>query len=116
MLLGKVDVVVTDSPLLLGIVYSKRLPRIINRVFRGMVKGIFETFDNLNIFVNRVAPYDPSGRIHTEAEADALKQEIYDLSKAALVIDGDLAGYDRAVNYILENSRLEKIGRTGKYD
>ena len=68
-LLNKVDIAVTDSPILFSIIYKGF----------GCVEGWekvvlkqFNLFNNLNIFLTRDStehPYNPSGRSQTEEEA-----------------------------------------------
>jgi hypothetical protein len=55
---NKVDVIITDSPLLLSILYDSEE----NQAFRSMVKYEYEKYDNINIFINRNKDYNPKGR------------------------------------------------------
>jgi hypothetical protein len=76
---GKVDVIITDSPILIGLVYSGRgcTPS-----FKDWLLEAFSEFDNLNIVLGRNAeahPYNPLGRSQTEAEANQKDVEIRDL-------------------------------------
>ena len=64
-LLGQVDIVVTDSPILLSVVYGKSEPE----EFSAAVGAYFKRQWSLNVFVNRVKPYNPKGRMQTEDEA-----------------------------------------------
>lgn len=65
-LVGKVDVVVTDSPLLFGAVYSndQYIPS-----FQQLVRELFRSYTNINVLLNRVKPYNPAGRGQDEAGA-----------------------------------------------
>ena len=65
---GKVDVIITDSPLPLSIYYKNRPCYTEN--FDGCVLDIFNSFNSVNYFLNRVKPYNPSGRFQTEEESD----------------------------------------------
>lgn len=72
---GKVDVVITDSPFILGILYQKGR----NPVFEEYLLSEFAKYRNLNILLDRnlaVHPYNPRGRNQTEAEAIVLDEEI----------------------------------------
>lgn len=40
--------------------------------FNAVVGNVFNSFNNLNYWINRVKPYNPKGRHQTEEEADAL--------------------------------------------
>lgn len=64
-LLNKVDVVVTDAPLLLSLYYGTNVPP----SFRQLVLDTYSSMNNLDIFLRRVKPYNPSGRMQTEDEA-----------------------------------------------
>lgn len=67
---GQVDVVLTDSPLLLSAIYSR------NPVMRMLVKEHHDTFTNMNFVVVREKPYQPIGRVQTEDEAQELDVRI----------------------------------------
>lgn len=71
-LLGKVDVVITDSPLLLSLVYgTKETPE-----FRAFVLAEFNKMNNLNYFLIREKPWNPRGRTQTEARARGIDTEV----------------------------------------
>ncbi|MDO8690884.1 MAG: AAA family ATPase [Dehalococcoidia bacterium] len=67
---GKVDVVITDSPLLLSVVYAEGSDK------EGMARLVEEATSRyqptLNYYVVRQKPYSQAGRIQTEQEARAL--------------------------------------------
>lgn len=72
-LVGKVDVAVTDSPLLTGLFYVEpEYPK----TFAPFCFEVFNSFSNINIFLKRTKKYVPIGRHQTEAEADALQDKI----------------------------------------
>lgn len=64
---GSVDLVVTDSPLLLGMHYAT--PDFLNGSYQKMLFELWNTYDNVNFFINRKKEYNPIGRNQTEAEA-----------------------------------------------
>lgn len=101
-LLGKVDVIITDSPLLLGIVYADKT--VWPESFLQSTVDIFRKFNNLNFFLNRVKPYNPIGRNQTEEESDTLSKTIEQtLLKLAIPyykIDGDIKSADRIIFHI----------------
>lgn len=75
-LIGKVDVIVTDCPLILCIMYSgKNFPP----SFSQSILDLFNQFENVNYFVNRKKDYNPAGRNQTEEEAKAIDQELANL-------------------------------------
>jgi len=61
---GKVEVIVTDAPLLNSIVYTNHISE-----FEDLVLQQFHSFQNYDIFLNRVKRYNPSGRSQNEEEA-----------------------------------------------
>ena len=66
----EVDVIITDSPLPLTIIYTK--DEQIKKPLTELVLAIYNSYDNINFFINRVKPYNPKGRNQTEAESDQL--------------------------------------------
>lgn len=60
---GKVDVIITDSPVLLSCFYNTA-PEMSNE-YNEVVKRLFNRFNNINFFVNRAKPYNPNGRVQT---------------------------------------------------
>lgn len=72
---GKVDVVVSDSPILLCAYYLKYNKHPIE-FLRGMVVSQHNQMENLNIFLERTKPYNPSGRLGSEESSRAKDLEI----------------------------------------
>lgn len=69
------SVVVTDSPLLLSALYSSYGERWRSKVEISMsqlAQVRFHTYNNLNFLIRRTKPYNPSGRLQTEAEVHEL--------------------------------------------
>lgn len=71
----KVEVVITDSPLLLSILYDKSE----NPYLRDLVLDQFNKFDNRNYFIHRNTIYNPKGRLQTESEAKEIDKVLIDL-------------------------------------
>lgn len=100
----KVDVIITDSPLPLSILYNndKRLTENFNK----SVMDVFNSYDNINYLLMRTKPYNPSGRIQTEEESDALGEPIKQLLENRnieyKVIDGEYSGYEKIVDEVLQ--------------
>jgi len=106
-LIDKVDVIITDSPLLLSIVYK---PEWINDCFDKVVLDTFSRFNNLNFFVDRVKQYNQEGRIQTEEEARKIDNAIETLllknDIPYYAIDGERSSVDFVIAKI--------FGRLGK--
>lgn len=71
-LLGKVDVIVTDSPLLNSLYYSKGE----NQTFSHLILDRHCSMANLNFFLKRVKPYQAAGRMQTAERAAQMDDEI----------------------------------------
>lgn len=76
---GKVDAVVTDSPILLSAVYGAEL----GDAFCSFVLGTFAGFDNVNVFLDRddvAHPYSSAGRYQADVdEASAIDVVMHDM-------------------------------------
>ena len=70
--LGKVDLVITDSPLLLSTIYGKT-----SKIFKECVVHEDKAYQQLNYFLVREKPYIKSGRKQSELEAKKLDEEIH---------------------------------------
>ena len=76
-LLGKVDIILTDSPLPLSLIYGKQMPQ----AFRDLVLREFREMNNLNIFLVREKPFNPAGRVQNEEKAKQLDDDIRHMLK-----------------------------------
>ena len=99
-----VDVIITDSPLPLSIIYNTNPA--IEKSFPKLVMDIFNTYENINVFLTRVKPYNPKGRNQTEQESDALSDTIKSLYETLNidyeVVNGDSDGYQYIVNRVCD--------------
>jgi len=68
-LLDKVNIIITDSPLLLSVVYK---PKDCVLSFINNVIDIINTSDNLNIILNRDNEYDENGRLQNKKQAEEI--------------------------------------------
>lgn len=62
----QVDFAITDSPLPLALHYGKDYPI---KAFGMMIGELFDSYDNINYFIERKKAYNPIGRFQTEVEA-----------------------------------------------
>lgn len=108
----KVDVLVTDSPLPLCILYnhSEVLGEDLNRT----VMNCFKSFDNMCYLLTRAKPYNPKGRFQTEEESNALAAPLKNLLDERnieySVLLGDIENYDKIVQNTLD--KLNKNNMT----
>ena len=72
---GKVDVIITDSPLVISMLYNKTP----SKYFNDFVLEQFNTFYNLTFFLNRPENYQEEGRIQTKEESEALDNVLKDI-------------------------------------
>lgn len=72
----ELEVIITDSPIPLSLVYaSPSIPA----SFEPYVMDTFNSYNNLNYYVVRKAPYNPKGRNQTEEEARDKDMEVMDM-------------------------------------
>lgn len=100
----QVEVLVTDSPLPLSLIYNKNPA--LDYSFQNVVLNIFNTYENMNYCIKRVKPYNPKGRNQTEAESDALNEPIKALLSDCCIsyktVNGDDSGYDIIVSEVIK--------------
>lgn len=95
-LIGKVDVIITDSPIELGALYTD------SSLLKDLCYSEGRKWDRrLDFFVNRVKPYNPSGRNQTLEEAMILDEKICMTVSNMLTIPGNMDGYFNALETIL---------------
>lgn len=94
---GKVDVIITDSPLLISILYNKTP----SEYFDKLVVEQYHTFNNLLFFINRAENYQTEGRLQTKDESMALD---YMMKHILLTndIEYDEVSCENAVDYIVD--------------
>lgn len=106
----EVDVIVTDSPLPLAIIYTSKEE--IKKPLTELVMAVYNTYENINFFINRVKPYNPKGRNQTAEESDQLSVEIKRLYNRLDIpfteISGDNEGYKIAIEAVLDKLRVDK--------
>lgn len=99
---GKVDWVITDSPIAMALVYAGEdyLPK----HFRHLGHELFNHYDNINIFLRREKPYHKIGRNQTEDEArildDKIKTLLLDAEYDFVEVAANQAAKDVIFNYI----------------
>jgi tRNA uridine 5-carbamoylmethylation protein Kti12 len=96
-----VDVVISDSPILLGLAYAESYPE----CFKQTVYWAFNQYNNINFLINRVKPYNPKGRNQTPEESaqkhEVIKDLLYSFDVPYLEIDGNEYGLDTIVSHVL---------------
>lgn len=105
-LIGQVDWVVTDSPLLLSEHY--RTPDYLPNTFQAMVFELWEMYDNENFFIHRVKPYKQVGRTQSEEEAKVIDGQIRKMLVDHAIPFKTIIGDSKAHNRILVELGLSK--------
>lgn len=100
---GKVDVMITDSPLLLGMVYAGKWE---SPNFSNIILEWFNGFENLNVLLKRdleVHPYREVGRTQSLEEAVAIDDSIKSL------LDSNKIEYEQLGSRIAIEHRILQI-------
>ena len=104
----KVDVIVTDSPLLLSLVYNDN--PILGEEFNALVRRVARSYNPINFYLTREKDYNPIGRHQTEEESDQKGLEIKQMLDEERIdyttYPGCDAGYESIVIDVLRE--LEK--------
>ena len=97
---GQVQVVITDSPILLSLYYGKDL----TNSFKDVVIETHEKFWNYNVFLKRIKPYNTNGRSQTEDQAKQIDVDLKEILKGHSYVefDGTKKGYKQVYDRILE--------------
>ena len=99
---GKVDYCITDSPLLLALVYKRMMPS----SFDPFIIDLFHAYDNMAVILKRTKPYLLFGRTQTEEQATLLDSHIQDLVTTnvpphrILELPGDIEAPHTILSYI----------------
>jgi adenylate kinase family enzyme len=83
-LYGKVDYIIVDSPIILGLVYKERYndtpeypATFYDETYDTFILSLFKKYDSLNIFLNRNdETYDQNGRFQDLNESKKIDEEI----------------------------------------
>lgn len=90
-LVGRVKYAITDSPLMLSILYNKN-PN--SCLLNTLIAETFNSYNNWNYFIGRQNTYSMSGRIHTEEESIMLDKRLLSIIKE----------YDIPMNFLHSDS------------
>ena len=72
---GKVQYMITDSPLILSLHYGEHE----SEEFRKLVRVKWNEFNNINFYIKRTKTYNPVGRNQNEEEANEIARDIMDI-------------------------------------
>lgn len=94
---GKVEVIITDSPLLLGLIYGDS-----SDTFKKLVVEEYQSRNSIDIFLERVKPYSKIGRSQTEEEARQLDSNIKTVLDMHVPSYYTIPGIKSSTDHILE--------------
>lgn len=107
---GKVDVVITDAPLLNSAFYNES--SVLGKDFNRVVRRTFDSYSNMNYFVFRNKPYNPAGRSQTMEQSDqmayAFKRKLSSYGIPHRQIQGNEEEYDKVVSDVLKALKSPK--------
>lgn len=102
---GHVDAIVTDSPILMSHVYAgDSYPE----CFHRWVDHAYGCFENIDIFLERVVPFQKEGRHHNEEEAAIISANIYNYLygrnfESKLISKGHEAAVPEIMEFIMKH-------------
>lgn len=102
---GKVDVIITDSPLALSAEYGKDLDEA--EEIKALSMALHKKYNRVDIFLNRVKPYNPNGRNQTEDEAKDIDNNLKNLLRELCgglyyTFNGDEDGYNHIIDLVYD--------------
>ena len=97
----QVDFAVTDSPIILGIVYAA-IHDYHQTTFKPFALDVFNSFDNLNFFLVRKKQYLAYGRNQTEDEAKAIDAKILNMLDENKIPYTVVVADEQAPEYIMK--------------
>lgn len=102
-IMGKVSVIVTDSPLLLSSFYIQRhAPKRYPESFCRYVEDQFNSMNAINFLLRRVKPYNPVGRLQDESDSNQIAVELLDFLDVRNIPFNVVDGDEEAANEIVE--------------
>jgi thymidylate kinase len=106
-LVGKVDVIITDSPIWLSYHYSGHDKLMLELVIRAA-----EWYEEIHFFLNRKKEFNPIGRIHNEEESKLidfqLQKMLSDLKLQYKAIDADADAAESIIGAVKEKIWIPK--------
>jgi hypothetical protein len=100
---GQVDVVITDSPLLLCNIYARKTPTVYPESFYQSMIDISDMMDTMDYFLDRAFEFDGNGRGQDETQADGIANEILTLLNEVGIPYTRLNGDENAGQRIVED-------------
>ena len=110
------DIIVTDSPVLLGKVYGEKR---ISEEYSKQIEAYHNSFETLNLFIARGTTFQTEGRVHNLEQSKALDNKIITMLqennvKFDYVQQNDIANTVDKINKLFKN--LEQVKKNGGYE
>lgn len=108
--LGHVEWIVTDSPLVLSCLYGT--DEYSTKEFHQEVWDLYNKYENVNIWIDRVKPYELYARHHSEEEARELDLRLLDLigEQIHFRTPGDRDAPSRVLDFLKNYTGVAKSG------
>lgn len=106
---GKVSVAVTDSPILLSLIYGKE----ITPALRQNILDAYHGYNNFDMFIQRGTYFEQAGRIHNLVESKAIDSHIHTLLRDNGIFYGTYT-HDRIDTVIANIKRSLQYNRNFK--
>lgn len=94
---GSVEVIVTDSPLLMSNMYIKER----QEEYEKTVRDMYEHYNNFNLFINRGEHFEKEGRMHNLQESRGIDNQIKQYLDAKHIYYGNY--YHSRIPIIVDN-------------
>lgn len=105
-LVGQVDLIITDSPIIMGLAY---VPDDYFKHFQALVSDVWHSYHNINFFIDRKdRKYNPIGRNQTYDEAKSLDSVVENLLKTNH-IDYKVVETSKAAELIFNDDRFDYL-------
>lgn len=107
---NKVDIIITDSPLILSAVYNE--DSVLGENFNKTVLSVFNSYKNLNILLFRQHSYQHEGRLQDEASATIVRKRLIDKLTEYKIpirkIGANSMYYDQLIDEVIEKIERRK--------
>lgn len=104
-LIDKVEVIVTDSPLLLLLHYGGKM----GANYQALVRDLYRGMNNHDFFLQRKKAYNPKGRMQTEDQAKEIDKIILDIVSSETIpkiIPATMAAPERILGVLIDELNL----------
>jgi hypothetical protein len=116
MLNGKVEASITDSPILLGLLYLNEKNDLIKKSFERFIIESFRSQDNMTFLLKRVKEYNPNGRNQTLEESKVIDEKIETLLTNEGLLYNCVEGSNKGLQEVYEYVRKNLETRRRKYE